>query len=247
MAEHLINILPSTAIQNDTHFHKLYHIKPIYHHLRVFGCHCFPHIVTSHKLSPRSTTSVFLGYTTNHKGYWCLYLDMKRIIISIHVIFDETTFPFGSMTPNQALSYSFLDNIDLTPNFIHTNSTPSFPLLLNPTTPMKSLKSLPSLMSPSSWTTSLQLMAVIPNNQLSRAQPNKKMEQSSQSATTNLIQPVAATPVSWSQRSHPSISSSYPMVNRAKGGIKKPIHKHNLLVSSSSPIPCKYLLAFQDP
>jgi hypothetical protein len=41
---------------------------------------------------------VFLGYSTDHKGYWCLDLHTNRIIISRYVIFDETVFPFADMS-----------------------------------------------------------------------------------------------------------------------------------------------------
>lgn len=48
-----------------------------------------------YKLAPRSTACVFLGYPSSHKGYCCLDLSTRRIIISHHVVFDETCFPFG--------------------------------------------------------------------------------------------------------------------------------------------------------
>ena len=48
-----------------------------------------------HKLAPRSTACVFLGYPSSHKDYRCLDLSTRRIIISRHVVFDETCFPFS--------------------------------------------------------------------------------------------------------------------------------------------------------
>lgn len=109
MATHLLNILPSTTLKNDTPYHRLFQSHPSYSHLRIFGCLCYPHLNHTHKLYPRSTPFIFLGYPSNHKGFHCLDLQTKKIIISRHVTFDESIFPFGSMTPNSSPNYDFLD------------------------------------------------------------------------------------------------------------------------------------------
>jgi hypothetical protein len=48
------------------------------------GCLCYPNLqaTSAHKLAARSTTCVFLGYPSSHKGYRCLDLSSHRIIIS---------------------------------------------------------------------------------------------------------------------------------------------------------------------
>jgi hypothetical protein len=78
----------------------LHGTTPDYDQLRVFGCLCYPNLsaTASHKLAPRSTACVFLGYPSSHKGYRCLDLVTKRIIISRHVVFDETSFPFSAVS-----------------------------------------------------------------------------------------------------------------------------------------------------
>jgi len=93
----LINILPTKTLGFSTPHHALLGTPPAYGHLRVFGCKCYPNLsaTASHKLAPRSTLCVFLGYSTHHKGYRCLDLSSNRVIISRHVIFDETAFPFA--------------------------------------------------------------------------------------------------------------------------------------------------------
>jgi hypothetical protein len=40
---------------------------------------------------------VFLGYSSEHKGYTCLHVPTNRLYISRDVVFDETVFPFSSL------------------------------------------------------------------------------------------------------------------------------------------------------
>lgn len=52
---------------------------------------------------------VFLGYSSNHKGFWCLDLSSNRIIVSRHVILDESSFPFAKTpSPPPANEFDFL-------------------------------------------------------------------------------------------------------------------------------------------
>ena len=78
----------------------MYHKPTSYKHLRVFGSTCYPNLSATprHELAPRSTKCVFLGYPSHHKGYCCLELANCHIIISHHVVFDETEFPFTTLT-----------------------------------------------------------------------------------------------------------------------------------------------------
>jgi hypothetical protein len=88
-------------VSHPTPYFALYGTAPIYDHLRVFGCACYPNISATapHKLSPRSTRCLFLGYSSDHKGYRCLDLASNRIIISRHVVFDEDVFPLAGPSP----------------------------------------------------------------------------------------------------------------------------------------------------
>lgn len=119
VAVHTLNMLPYSSIQNQIPYIKLFNKKPSYNHLKVFGCLCFPNINHSnlHKLSPRSTPCLFLGYPSLHRGYRCLDLQTKKIIISRHVVFDETVFP-SAVSGTSAPSYDFLsDDADPHPLF----------------------------------------------------------------------------------------------------------------------------------
>ncbi|KAJ9536157.1 hypothetical protein OSB04_un000658 [Centaurea solstitialis] len=158
MATHLLNILPSTSINNETPFTKLFGKPPSYSHLRVFGCLCYPHITPSHKLSPRTTPCLFLGYPSNHRGYRCLDLSTHKIIISRHVTFDESGFPFGSMTPTSPPSYDFLDHsVDSSPISRRLLMTPSmYPTSATPPSPADQHNPIPTEPPPSCWESQVQ-------------------------------------------------------------------------------------------
>ena len=97
-ATYLLNRLPSTASPAPTPHHALFGTPPRYDHLRVFGCACYPNTSATapHKLAPRSTRCVFLGYSPDHKGYRCFDLTSRRVLISRHVVFDESDFPYST-------------------------------------------------------------------------------------------------------------------------------------------------------
>ncbi|XP_021747926.1 uncharacterized protein LOC110713790 [Chenopodium quinoa] len=112
MATYLHNILPTKLLAYDSPTKILYQQDPSYSHLRVFGCLCYPLLpsTTINKLQPRSTPCVFLGYPPNHRGYKCYDISSRKIIISRHVVFDETQFPFAKIHTPKPTDYDFLDD-----------------------------------------------------------------------------------------------------------------------------------------
>ena len=88
-ASHLINCLPSAALNSKTPL-EVWSGKPInyYDTLRVFGSTTYYHVKES-KLDPRAKKALFMGVTLGVKGYrlWCL--SSKKIISSRDVTFDE--------------------------------------------------------------------------------------------------------------------------------------------------------------
>ena len=77
-AVYLINLLPSTVLNMETAFFKLYGKYPDYTSLKVFGC-CFPylHNYSKNKFGTKSYPCVFHGYSPTHKGYRCLHPSSK--------------------------------------------------------------------------------------------------------------------------------------------------------------------------
>ena len=104
----LLNWRPSSSVGHKILYQILHRSVPDYSQLRVFGCLCYPISATApHKLAPRSMPCVFIGYPTSHKGHRCLDISTRRVIISRHVVFDESVFPFAA-TPFVPASLDFL-------------------------------------------------------------------------------------------------------------------------------------------
>ncbi|KAJ4769263.1 hypothetical protein LUZ62_053520 [Rhynchospora pubera] len=93
---YVINRLPSHKHNAVSPFEMLFNQQPNYDLLHVLGCSCYPWLkpYTNHKLDARSEECVFLGYSSLHKGYYCLHLPTDRMYVSRHVKFVEQTFPF---------------------------------------------------------------------------------------------------------------------------------------------------------
>nr|GEU29738.1 ribonuclease H-like domain-containing protein [Tanacetum cinerariifolium] len=249
MSVYLLNILPSRAIENEVPFTCLFGTKPDYNLLRVFGCLCYPHLDTEHKLGARATPSIFLGNAFNHRGYRCLDLNTNKIIISRHVTFDETSFPFGSMTPIVSPSYDFLFDssnvisniIKLTPIPTTTSPTdlpqPNTPVTINPTIHINEPSSPAQTQSTTLPATETTLHINIPlsthatNNSPSNQQPNPdSVSQDPPSTTIN-----------------PNPVSTHPMITRSRVGTNCPTQHLNLHVSSISPLTKSYNTGFNDP
>jgi hypothetical protein len=70
-ATYLLNHLPTKVISTTSPYFAFHGVAPSYEHLCVFDCACYPNLCAeaAHKLAPWSTRCIFLGYSTDHKGY----------------------------------------------------------------------------------------------------------------------------------------------------------------------------------
>ncbi|GJZ68163.1 ribonuclease H-like domain-containing protein [Tanacetum coccineum] len=243
MAAHLLNILPSTAINNEIPFTKLYNQTPTYEHLRVFGCLCYPYIDVAHKLEPRSTPCIFLGYPANHRGYRCLDLSSNKIIISRHVRFDEDVFPFETVTSSTTPSYDFLLPPILPTMQPNTLPTPE-PLVSHVQPP-------PSLITPAAQPISALPSPTITSHPHTHSSPNLTPSSPlvhTQTHAQTVTPPTPDINHTISHTNNPTQSvSMHPMVTRAKAGIFKPLERMNCHVTTTSPLPRSYVHALQDP
>lgn len=92
---------------------------------KTFGCACYPFIESRipNKLSPTLTMCVFIGYASNRKGWHCLNRAEDRVIVSRHVMFDETKFVFSEKESLQSSDNSLNQASILIGSCIPTNVT----------------------------------------------------------------------------------------------------------------------------
>ncbi|GKC29598.1 ribonuclease H-like domain-containing protein [Tanacetum coccineum] len=233
MAVHILNILPSTAINNEVPFTCLFGNSPDYSLLHTFGCLCYPHLYPNHKLEPRATPSLFLGHASNHRGYRCLDLTTNKIIIFRHVTFDETVFPYGSTPSTKMPFYTFLDEPDINPPFVSVSTFQ--PPIHEPTTPPTS----PTHSAQSPITPIIDGSAhtpITPHSAQSTYHEAPSSPNSAQHAPSIIPDP----PVNL----NPDLV--HHMVTRFCAGTNRPVEHLTLHVSSISPLPRSYREAFND-
>lgn len=83
-ASYIINRLPSKVIKNKTPYEIVWHQKPQFDHMRVFGCLAYYKNTNTKgdKVEKRGKPGVFLGYPQGTKGYKIYDIESKKIIIS---------------------------------------------------------------------------------------------------------------------------------------------------------------------
>lgn len=96
-ATFLINRMPPSVLNHKSPFESLYNAIHKIDMLRVFGCTCFPLLALyrSNKLQPKTLKCVFIGFAAGYKGFVCYNPTSRKYIVSRHVFFDETSFPYA--------------------------------------------------------------------------------------------------------------------------------------------------------
>lgn len=217
----LINRLPTSVLDSyKSPYEILFKHKPDYAFLKCFGCSCFPYLrfYSKHKLNFHTTKCLFIGYSTDHKGYKCLS-PQGVIYIARHVVFNESEFPFsvdllfskqssssGSEYKHPMFKISSVP-VPLTDPLGSSDNSVQ-PLHVN-TAPASSSSSSSS--SPSSSSSHLPPYSSFPDSN-----HNMSYNLSHSSASTSFI------PIPQPSVPNPVPLSTHPMVTRAKVGIFKP-------------------------
>jgi hypothetical protein len=101
IATYLINRLPSARLRNMSSLEILKGRKIDLDHIRVFGCTCFVHIKRNDKFDKNSVKAIFLGYSSEKKGYKCYDPKNFKVYFSRDVIFFENTPYYQTDSPSQ--------------------------------------------------------------------------------------------------------------------------------------------------
>lgn len=88
---YLLNRLPIRAVKDKTPYEAWHRVKPVVTHLKVFGCVCYALVPVEKrtKLESRATPGIFVGYSSNKKGYRVYDPIAKKVLVSRDVKFDE--------------------------------------------------------------------------------------------------------------------------------------------------------------
>lgn len=114
-ATYIFKRIPSVVLNNVFPYEIPYKKKPIYSHMRCFGCLCYHFVPISHraKFEPGTTPHIFVEYPCDTKGYKILNISTKRIHVSRDVIFHENIFPFHDTSTSNSTP-CFIDILDTT-------------------------------------------------------------------------------------------------------------------------------------
>jgi hypothetical protein len=90
-AIYIMNRTPTTAVHGMTPEEKFTGKKPDVSHLRVFGCIAYVHVPDEKrsKLDPKAEKCIFIGYSSEQKGYRCFSPFTRKLQVSRDVVFDE--------------------------------------------------------------------------------------------------------------------------------------------------------------
>jgi hypothetical protein len=111
-AVYLINRLSSVTLNFKTPFENFYGRKNDLGHLKVFGNTCFVYTHKLDKLDFTSIKTIFLGYSSQKKGYKCYDPKTKKLHISRNIFFLENE-PFFKTIEEQYCDNSSLNEFIL--------------------------------------------------------------------------------------------------------------------------------------
>jgi len=88
---YIMNRTPTTTVHGMTPKEKFIGKKPDVSHLKMFGCIAYVHVLDEKrsKLDPKIKKCIFIGYSSEQKGYKCFNPSTRKLQVSRDVMFDE--------------------------------------------------------------------------------------------------------------------------------------------------------------
>lgn len=120
---YLINKLPSNVLFDLSPFEIFFRTKLDYHYLKVSRCLCYPCLIpyNDHKLQPKSTPYIFLGYSLRHKGY-IVFLRRAYLMLVVMSFLMNTNFLFHFPTNLHQSMTKFYPPKQLYPLLLHLST-----------------------------------------------------------------------------------------------------------------------------
>jgi hypothetical protein len=215
---------------------------------------------------PRSSLCVFLGYSSEHKGYRCLELQSNRILISHYVVFDEFFFPFSDMstTPMDPSAMDFLiDEDDLTTphpgaRLVRAGTSSTVPAAPAPhVVPVHEpvVAPAPAPPSPGPWSPGPMspdaTATVHPAQATTRSTTSMEPIRAAGTAVPVARAQVVASGTGHTVATRPvsiiPVTNAHSMRTRGKAGFAQPVDRLNLHVVPMSPLPRSVHDALSDP
>jgi len=90
-ATHVLNRCPTKALKSITPYEAWFDKKPSVDYFRVFGCLAYAHVPQElrGKLDDKAVKCIFVGYSSQSKGYRLYNPNTRRIFVSRDVVFEE--------------------------------------------------------------------------------------------------------------------------------------------------------------
>lgn len=90
-AIYILNRSPTKVVRNKTPFEAWNHRKPLVDNFKVFGCVAYSLILSQNrdKFDEKGEKLLFIGYSSESKGYRLLNPESNKLVVSRDVIFDE--------------------------------------------------------------------------------------------------------------------------------------------------------------
>ena len=88
---YLLNISPTNVVNGKTHYEVWYDCKSSVSNLKIFGCIAYAHVSKKkrEKLDNKSKKYIFIGYSSEIKGYRLYDPLTKKLEINRDIIFNE--------------------------------------------------------------------------------------------------------------------------------------------------------------